>query len=158
MKKLMFVTFSSIVLLSAATVLPAKAQETKAPAVKQTKEKPNSNFTGKVSVKMHTDAKNGLNCSLGSVTFEPGARSNWHSHPGGQILLVTEGTAWYQEKGKAKRAIQTGEAVTCLPNIEHWHGASPEGKMTHMAVGPNSDHGSVTWLGKVSDEVYLGKN
>lgn len=126
----------------------ASAQDKKAPASV-------SHFTGKTSVKMHTDAKNGLDCSVGSVSFEPGARTNWHSHAGGQILLIEEGTAYYQEKGKPKRILHKGDLVTCLPNTEHWHGASPDSRMTHIAIGPNADKGPVVWLGKVGDEEYL---
>ena len=114
-----------------------------------------SHFTGNTSVKMYTDAKNGLDCSVGSVSFEPGARTNWHSHGGGQILLITEGTAFYQEKGKAKQILHQGDIVTCLAGVEHWHGASPDQRMTHTAIGPNADKGTVIWLGKVDDETYL---
>jgi 4-carboxymuconolactone decarboxylase len=152
------VTFLSIFLLCIGIVQPSKAQNNIVPRDEKatSKNKQESNFTGKVSVKMYTDAQNGLNCSLGSVTFQAGARTNWHVHPGGQILLITEGFAYYQEKGKPKRIVHIGETITCLANVEHWHGASPKGSMTHMTVGPNSDQGSVIWHGKVSDEVYLG--
>ncbi|WP_316739040.1 cupin domain-containing protein [Pedobacter aquatilis] len=113
-----------------------------------------SNFTGKVSVKMLTSAENPLDCTMGNVSFQPGARTNWHKHPGGQILMITEGTAFYQERGKPKRLIRKGEVVTCLPNVEHWHGASKDSAMTHLAVGPNTDKGKVVWLEKVGDDVY----
>ncbi|WP_353906701.1 carboxymuconolactone decarboxylase family protein [Pedobacter sp.] len=114
-----------------------------------------SHFTGNTSVKMYTDAKNGLECSVGSVSFEPGARTNWHSHGGGQILLITEGTAFYQEKGKPKQILHKGDLVTSLPGAEHWHGATPDSRMTHTAIGPNADKGTVIWLGKVDDDIYL---
>jgi len=114
-----------------------------------------SNFTGTVLVKMYTDPKNQLNCSMGSVSFQPGARTNWHQHPGGQILLITEGTAFYQERGGVKRILQKGDVVSCPPNLAHWHGASATSTMTHLAVGPNTDRGAVTWLEKVEDGVYL---
>jgi len=120
------------------------------PAAKQP-----SNFTGTVLVKMYTDPKNQLNCSMGSVSFQPGARTNWHKHPGGQILLITEGTAFYQERGGVKRILQKGDVVSCPPNLAHWHGASATSTMTHLAVGPNTDRGAVTWLEKVEDGVYL---
>jgi quercetin dioxygenase-like cupin family protein len=95
-----------------------------------------------------------LNCIVGSVTFEPGARSNWHYHPAGQILLVTEGTGYYQEKGTPIRIIRKGDVITCPPYIEHWHGASPGEMMTHIAVNPNTEKGIVIWLQRVSDEEY----
>ena len=65
-----------------------------------------------------------FNTSIGNVTFEPGARTNWHYHPGGQILLVTSGIGRYQEKGKPVRELRKGDIVKCEPNIIHWHGAS----------------------------------
>lgn len=92
---------------------------------------------------------------MGSVSFQPGARTNWHKHPGGQILLITEGTAFYQERGGVKRILQKGDVVSCPPNLAHWHGASATSTMTHLAVGPNTDRGAVTWLEKVEDGVYL---
>lgn len=113
------------------------------------------NFTGNVAVKMHADSKNSLNCSLGSVSFEAGARTNWHKHPGGQILLITEGAAFYQERGSEKRILKKGESVTCSANVEHWHGATPTNKMTHVTVGPNANRGAVVWLEKVTDHIYL---
>ena len=63
---------------------------------------------------------------VGNVTFEPGARTNWHYHPGGQILLATDGVGYYQEKGSPKRFFRKGDVIKCPPNITHWHGAGPE--------------------------------
>lgn len=129
---------------------PASAQSTNDGAGK----KP-SNFTGTPTVKMYTEPKNPLNCSMGSVSFPAGARTNWHKHPGGQILMVSEGTGFYQERGAQKRIIRKGDVISCSPNIEHWHGAAADSAMTHLAVGPNTDKGAVIWLEKVTDSVYL---
>src|SRR3954471_893483 len=71
--------------------------------------------------------------SAGSVWFEPEARTNWHTHPKGQVLLVVDGNGFYQEKGKAARAIKKGDVVNIPENIEHWHGASKSSKMIHIA-------------------------
>jgi quercetin dioxygenase-like cupin family protein len=93
--------------------------------------------------------------SIGNVTFEPGAKTKWHYHPGGQILLVTSGKGGYQEQGKPVRELRKGEVITCAPNIPHWHGAAPDSELTHVAIGPNTDKGAVVWLNPVSDEEYL---
>lgn len=113
-----------------------------------------NNFTGTVWLKPLVPNDSAFNCIVGSVTFEPGARSNWHYHPAGQILLVTAGIGYYQEKGKPIRIIRKGDAITCPPNVEHWHGASPGSMMTHIAINPNTEKGIVVWLRKVSDEEY----
>jgi len=115
----------------------------------------NNNFTGTVWVQMHVNKDSIYNASIGSVTFEPGARTNWHYHPGGQILLVTAGLGHYQEKGKSVQLLHKGDVVKCPPNIEHWHGASPDSSMTHIAIGPNLQKGSVVWLQPVTDEEYI---
>ncbi|MEQ9169488.1 MAG: cupin domain-containing protein, partial [Marinoscillum sp.] len=87
-------------------------------------------FIGEVWLEMFIRDDTTLYATMGNVTFEPGARTNWHSHPGGQILMVTEGLGWYQERGKSKREIRKGEVVTCQPNVDHWHGASAAQSMT----------------------------
>lgn len=115
---------------------------------------PATNFTGTVWVNMVVQAQDGLDCTIGVVSFEPGARSAWHKHPGGQILLVTEGKGYYQERGQPIRIMQKGDVVKCLPGIEHWHGASPQTNVTHIAVGPNAEKGSAVWLQKVTDQEY----
>lgn len=144
--------FLAYLIMNILMALPAVLLTQKPDAANQKKQ---SNFTGNVAVKMHTEPKNSLDCSLGSVSFGPGARTNWHKHPGGQILLITEGTAFYQERGSEKRTLKMGESITCPANVEHWHGATPKVKMTHLAVGPNTNRGPVVWLEKVTDNIYL---
>ena len=95
--------------------------------------------------------------SIAVATFDPAARLDWHTHPGGQILLVTAGTGYYQEKGKPKQTLHSGEVVKCLPGIEHWHGATPESGFAYLATSP-SQKGKTIWLHRVSDEMYFGKN
>ena len=87
---------------------------------------------------------------------DPDARLNWHIHPGGQILIVTEGLGYYQEKGKAKRTIKKGDVIKCLPGVEHWHGATPDQGVTYIATSP-AEKGKTIWLNKVSDEDYYEK-
>lgn len=113
----------------------------------------NQNFTGTTWVNiMVTDSI--FNTSMGNVTFEPGARTKWHSHPGGQLLLVTNGVGYYQEKGKPAQLLKKGDVVKILPNIVHWHGASADSALTHVAISTNLQKGSVVWLEPVTDEEY----
>lgn len=111
-------------------------------------------FTGSVWVKMLIPNDPTLNCQIGNVVFEPGARNNWHTHPGGQILIVTDGTGYYQEKGKPIQLIRKGDVVNIPPDIEHWHGASHDNEFTHIAINPNTQKGLVVWLERVTDEEY----
>ena len=115
---------------------------------------PAANFTGVVWVNMLVEPQDRLDASIGVVTFEPGARTNWHRHPGGQILLVTEGKGHYQERGQPVKIMQKGDVIKCLPNIEHWHGGSPDTKVTHVAIGPNAEKGNAVWLQRVTDLEY----
>jgi 4-carboxymuconolactone decarboxylase len=117
---------------------------------------PAMNFTGTAWVKMLVQAQDGLDCSVGVVTFEPGARTNWHTHPGGQVLLITEGQGYYQEKGQPKRVIQKGDVIKCPPGVTHWHGAARGTKLTHIAIGPDAEKGNAVWLQRVTDEEYNG--
>jgi quercetin dioxygenase-like cupin family protein len=86
--------------------------------------------------------------------FEPGARNHWHSHPGGQILIVTDGVGYYQEKGKSKQVIRKGDVVKILPDIVHWHGAATDSEITHIAINTNTQNGVVVWLQPVTDDEY----
>jgi 4-carboxymuconolactone decarboxylase len=117
----------------------------------------NSNFVGVVSVNMLITPDSLFNTQMASVTFEAGARTNWHYHPSGQILMITDGSAYYQEKGKPKQILSKGQVVKCLPNVYHWHGATQNGSMTHLAINQNLQMGSVVWLQKVTDEEYESK-
>jgi quercetin dioxygenase-like cupin family protein len=92
--------------------------------------------------------------ALGSVTFEAGARTNWHTHPKGQVLIVTEGSGFYQEKGKPAQSIKKGDVINIPENIEHWHGATAATKMIHIAISNYKGEENVTWLKPVSDEEF----
>jgi len=113
-----------------------------------------SNFTGTAWLQMLVNNDSIYNTSIGSVTFDPGARTNWHKHPGGQILLVTDGLGYYQEKGKPAQVIKKGDVVKIPPDTEHWHGATSGNSLTHIAISPNTDKGNVVWLTAVTDEEY----
>lgn len=115
----------------------------------------NDNFKGTVWVNYLAETDTVHNVNIGSVTFEPGARTNWHYHKGGQILLVTDGKGLYQEKGRPVEIIEKGAVMKCPPNVEHWHGATPTDAMTHIAIGTNTQIGGAVWLKPVTDEEYL---
>jgi quercetin dioxygenase-like cupin family protein len=115
-------------------------------------------FTGGTAVVARIVTPPDLNCGSAKVTFQPHARTIWHTHAGGQIIVVISGTAWYQEKGKRKQIISQGETVICPPGVMHWHGASPNGPMAHAVVTPNMDRGGVTAGPAVTDQEYMVQN
>ncbi len=97
----------------------------------------------------------GQQASAGIVRFAPGARTAWHSHPGGQTLRVVEGVAWVQTRGSDRVEVRPGQVVVCPPNEEHWHGASPDTFMTHIAVWDTLEgQPSANWGAHVTDEEY----
>lgn len=112
-------------------------------------------FTGRVRIEPLSPADGDINASTACVSFEPGARSAWHTHPRGQRLIVTAGIGLTQEWGKPVQEIHPGDVVSCPPDVKHWHGASATTAMTHIAVtGCDADGKNVTWMEKVSDEQY----
>lgn len=113
-----------------------------------------NNFSGTVYLKMMGATDSTLHVAYGNVTFEPNARTNWHSHPGGQLLFVTHGKGYYQAKGEPVRLLHEGDYVEIPPNVEHWHGAAPDSEFAHIAVSLNTDLGGAVWLGAVSDDEY----
>ena len=90
--------------------------------------------------------------SIAQAVFAPGARLDWHSHPGGQILLFTDGEGYYQERGKPRQTIRKGEIVKCQPGVEHWHGATSTSGVTYLATSPAK--GKTIWFKRVTDEEY----
>ena len=115
---------------------------------------PGQNFTGNVRVDPAFETQTPQRVYGSHVTFEPGARTNWHTHPLGQTLLVTFGVGLTQEWGGPVQVIRQGDVVLCPPNVKHWHGAAPDTAMTHLAIGERLDGKSVTWMEQVSDEQY----
>jgi quercetin dioxygenase-like cupin family protein len=92
--------------------------------------------------------------SGGSVTFEPGARSNWHTHPLGQVLVVTAGLGWVQQADGDIQEMRPGDVVLIPPDVRHWHGASPTTSVTHIALQEQAGGSAVTWLEPVTDAQY----
>lgn len=115
---------------------------------------PEANFTGSVTVDPLYEPNEETSNSGAVVTFEPGARSAWHSHPAGQTLIVVEGTGWVQEENGAKRSIRPGDVVWTPPGVKHWHGATDTTSMSHIAITNVRDGKNADWMEKVSDEVY----
>ena len=114
----------------------------------------NEHFIGSAWLSMLVPDDATFHCPIGNVTFEAGARNSWHTHPGGQILLVTNGKGYSQEEGKPVQVIREGDVVAVSPHVKHWHGAAPDSWFTHIAIMPNSQKGDATWFAPVSDEEY----
>jgi quercetin dioxygenase-like cupin family protein len=114
----------------------------------------NDHFIGAAWLEMLVSNDSTFNCPIGNVTFGPGARNNWHKHPGGQLLLVTGGKGYYQEEGKPARVIREGDIVKIDPNVKHWHGAAPDSLFVHIAISTNPQKGDAEWLEPVTDEEY----
>lgn len=115
------------------------------------------NFTGRVRVDPLTAVNDTVNASTAYVTFEPGARSAWHTHPAGQYLVVTAGAGLTQEWGKPVQELRAGDVVWCPPGVKHWHGAAPTTALTHIAVTGTQAGNGVQWQEKVTDEQYQSR-
>ena len=113
-------------------------------------------FTGTVRIDPLFTAPTPARAAGARVTFDPGARTAWHTHPLGQTLIVTEGLGLAQHEGGAIEEIRAGDVVWFPPNEKHWHGASPATAMTHIAIQESLDGQAVEWMEKVTDEQYGG--
>lgn len=111
---------------------------------------------GKVWLNELSPADSTFSYTISMATFAPDARLHWHSHPGGQILLYTDGVGYYQERGKARQTVRKGEIVKCQPGVEHWHGATPTTGVTYIATTP-TQKGRTIWFKRVTDEEYAGE-
>jgi quercetin dioxygenase-like cupin family protein len=111
-------------------------------------------FTGTVRIDPLFQAPEPARASAGSVTFEPGARTAWHTHPLGQTLIIVSGFGWVQREGGPIEEVHPGDVVWFPPGLKHWHGASPTTAMTHIAIQETLNGKNVDWLEKVSDEQY----
>jgi len=112
-------------------------------------------FTGSVRIDPLNTAPAPARVGVASVTFEPGARTAWHTHPLGQTLVVTSGVGWTQCEGEPIVEIRAGDVIWCPPGHRHWHGASPTTAMTHIAIQEGVDGKMVEWMEHVSDAQYL---
>lgn len=152
MKKLL----ATAALASAAT-LPAHAQSIEVTANGSNPTRPgnSSQFSGQVMVDALTTKSSAIFAGSGLVTFSPGARTAWHTHPAGQWLYVTVGNGWIQQEGQAVRDIKAGDAVWIPAGVKHWHGATDKNGMSHVAVTPHHEGKNVQWMEQVSDSDYI---
>lgn len=159
-KLFVFVVFGGLALFNgayASAAGPAAQTITRAQDL-QTANGSGKFFTGDVKVTQLYPANNEMRSSGGRVTFQPGARSNWHIHPVGQALIITEGKGRIGEWGKPFREVSVGDVVVCPVGVKHWHGASPDSPMTHISICEEKEPGKVVeWMEKVSDEQYNQK-
>jgi len=113
----------------------------------------NTNFTGEVWLNNLVQADSSNQNAVGSVTFEPGARTKWHSHPAGQIILALDGVGYYQEKGSPKIIVNKGDVIKCPADIPHWHGASTDTQFVQVAI-TGREKGETVWLEAVNESDY----
>jgi quercetin dioxygenase-like cupin family protein len=118
---------------------------------------PADKFTGDVRIDSPFQAEEPARTGGAIVTFEPGARTNWHTHPLGQTLIVTQGVGWTQCEGGPKTEIRAGDIVWCPCQRRHWHGATATTSMTHIAIAELKDGKAVDWMEPVSDADYLAE-
>jgi len=115
-------------------------------------------FTGEVTIRGMFSREAPSRVTGAIVTFQPGARTAWHSHPLGQTLIVTDGVGWTQVEGGERIEFSEGDIMWCPRDIPHWHGATPHSAMTHIAIQESLDGSNVTWMDHVTEEEYLGDN
>lgn len=111
-------------------------------------------FTGQVRIDSPFQAPEPARVGGATVTFEPGARTAWHTHPLGQTLIITQGRGWLQKWGEEIVEMNQGDIVWIPPDVKHWHGATPETAMTHIAIAEKVNGSPVEWMEKVSAEQY----
>jgi len=146
-KKLLFT-----ILLSAAFFTTTKAQDAsifpKGEIGKNT-----DNYTGTIWLNELNKPDSIFDFSVAQAVYAPGSKLDWHIHPGGQILLIKDGTGYYQEKGKPKQIVHKGDVIKCAPGVEHWHAAAPNSSFAYIAISP-AGKGKTIWLQRVTDAEY----
>ena len=156
-QKLTGILAATILLLSFKSFSQTKAKSseyTRQAIFPKGKQGPVENFTGTAFNYGLLESDSTYNTVIGNVLFEPGGRSNWHKHPAGQILIITAGEGYHQLKGKPIKKMRKGNVVKCPPNVEHWHGATPDSSLHQMYIIPNTEKGIVEWLQPVTDKEY----
>ncbi|UII25733.1 cupin domain-containing protein [Fulvivirga maritima] len=112
------------------------------------------NNTGNVWVKMHLESDSIYNTMVVTEAFELGARTNWHIHPSGEILVITKGNGFHQLRGGEMEKVKKGDVIKCPPGVAYWHGADSNNVLSHIVVVPNTEKGMVNWLEPVTDDEY----
>jgi quercetin dioxygenase-like cupin family protein len=148
------VTTAGAAAQTGSTTKSAETMEIKRSGSQPSRRGPAEYFTGAVRVDPLFQAPDPARATGGHVTFEPGARSAWHTHPLGQTLIVTSGLGWVQREGGPIEEVRFGDVVWFPPGLKHWHGATPTTAMTHIAIQESLNGKTVDWLEKVSDEQY----
>lgn len=154
------IIFIAVLLLGACTAYADQAQEEKSQTVyrngtQKSFKGPANLFTGDVTVDMLFPANDTAHFSGAYVTFQPGARTNWHWHPAGQHMIVTDGVALTGTRDGKVIEFKEGETVWCPVGVDHWHGATPDAPMTHLVISGVKDGKAVVWKEKVTDEQYM---
>ena len=111
------------------------------------------NYTGTIWLNELNKPDSIFNFGIAQAVYAPGSKLDWHIHPGGQILLITEGTGYYQEKGKPIQIVHKGDVIKCAPGVAHWHAAAPNSSFAYVAISP-AQKGKTIWLQKVTDPEY----
>ena len=112
------------------------------------------NHTGTVWLTELNKADSVLDLNIAQATFASGAKLDWHIHPFGQILMITDGSGYYQEKGKPVQVVHKGDVIKCTPGVPHWHGAAPNSTFTYIAISTNGGKNKTQWLQRVTDTEY----
>jgi quercetin dioxygenase-like cupin family protein len=151
MKKILYL----MIIVWAALATKSVAQDS-GPIFPKGEKSPNVHHVGNVWLSELNAPDSVFSYGTSVAIFDPSARLDWHSHPGGQILIFTEGVGYYQERGKAKQTVRKGEVIKCQPGVEHWHGATPDSGVTYIATSP-AQRGKTIWLQRVTDTEYGDK-
>ena len=146
-KKLLFTILLSAVLFTSALAQDASIFP-KGEIGKNT-----DNYTGTIWLNELNKPDSIFNFSIAQAVYAPGSKLDWHIHPGGQILLITDGTGYYQEKGKPVQIVHKGDVIKCAPGVEHWHAAAPNSSFAYIAISP-AQKGKTIWLQHVTDAEY----
>lgn len=113
-----------------------------------------NNHTGTVWLTELNKADSLIDINIAQATFAAGAKLDWHIHPYGQILMITDGTGYYQEKGKPIQIVHKGDVIKCTPGVPHWHGAAPNSGFAYIAVSTNGAKNKTVWLQRLTDAEY----
>lgn len=112
-----------------------------------------NNYTGTIWLNELSKPDSIFKFGVAQAVYAPGSKLDWHIHPGGQILLITDGTGYYQEKGKPGQIVHKGDIIKCARGVEHWHAAAPNSSFAYVAISP-SEKGKTIWLQRVTDAEY----
>ncbi|MDD4820342.1 MAG: cupin domain-containing protein [Flavobacteriales bacterium] len=154
MRKIFFLVVATLMLTACNNQTQTTMKENNTEPVLGLGEVVTDNFTGKAWLKYLSTHPETTDCLIYNVTFAPATRNYWHTHSEGQILICTEGEGYYQERGRTKQLLKSGDVVHIPAATEHWHGATPNRQFTHIGITPKASVNQVQWIGEVTDEEY----